>query len=129
MFARKARCYDEDMKTYRGSCHCGAVRIRLRSEEITTGVRCNCSICIRRGAVMSSRYYAKSEFEELTGLDQLTLYRWGDKLVNHTFCKTCGVFVLNDATVKPEMYRINLGCVDELDPLSLEISLIDGKSF
>lgn len=117
------------LKTYVGSCHCGAVRFRFRSEEITTGIRCNCSICIRRGAVMSSRYLAPEEFEELSGTEALSVYRFGDNMMSHYFCKTCGIFPFSEVTTKPRRYRVNLGCIPELDPLALEIRLIDGKSF
>jgi hypothetical protein len=65
----------QPFKTYNGSCHCGAVRFRFRSEEITSGCRCNCSICIRRGVVMSSRYFTPDEFELLDGKEALTVYQ------------------------------------------------------
>ena len=55
-------------KTYKASCHCGSVRFRLASEEITTGKRCNCSICIRKGVVTSSNYFRASDVE----VDQTT---------------------------------------------------------
>jgi len=117
------------LQTYRGRCHCGAVRFRFRSEPITTAVRCNCSICIRKGTLMSARYYAPEEFEERVGLDALTVYRFGDRLVNHAFCSTCGVHPFHDATVKLGHYRVNLGCLEGFDPLYLPVELIDGKSF
>ena len=116
-------------KTYRGRCHCGAVRFAFRSEEIAKGLRCNCSICIRKGAVMSTRYFTPEEFQELEGLEALSVYRWGDRDVNHYFCKTCGVYPFHDGPAKPGHYRVNLGCVEGLDPLALEISVIDGRSF
>src|SRR6185369_8542951 len=96
------------LKTYNGSCHCGAVRFRFRSEEITSGCRCNCSICIRKGAIMSTRYILPEDVEELAGLDALSVYRWGDKMVNHYFCKTCGIHPFHDSPVKPGR-RLNLG--------------------
>ena len=43
-----------ELGTYHGSCHCGAVSFTFGAEEITGGRRCNCSICLRRGAVMSA---------------------------------------------------------------------------
>jgi hypothetical protein len=116
-------------RVYDGSCHCGAVRFRLKSEEITAGKRCNCSICIRKGAVMSARYYPPEDFEILVGIDSLAIYRFGDKVVNHYFCKTCGISPFHDATVKPGHYRVNLGCVAGLDVFALAVDLIDGKSF
>jgi hypothetical protein len=116
-------------RTYRGSCHCGAVRFRFTSDEITAGCRCNCSICVRKGAVMSTRYYAPEEFDELEGVETLSIYRFGDKVVNHYFCKGCGVYPFHDATVKPRHYRVNLGCIEGLDPFALPVEVIDGKSF
>ncbi len=115
-------------RTYHGSCHCGAVRFRFTSEEITTGSRCNCSICIRKGAVMSTRYYPPEDFA-VDGAETLGVYRFGDHVVNHYFCKRCGIYPFHDATVNPGHYRVNLGCVDGVDPLALAIDLIDGKSW
>ena len=112
--------------TYEGSCHCGAVRFRFESEPITTGIRCNCSICRRKGAVMSSGYQA---FATLEGLEWLTRYQFGDHDMNHYFCKRCGIWPFSDPTARPGQYRVNLGCVDAVDPLALEITLIDGKSY
>jgi len=114
--------------TYRGSCHCGAVRFAFESEPIVRGVRCNCSICLRKGAVMSARYYAPEEFSALEGLDALACYRWGDRMVNHYFCPTCGIYPFHDATTRPGAYRVNLGCVEGLDVLRLPVDLIDGRS-
>ncbi len=116
-------------RIYRGSCHCGAVRFRFRSEEITRGLRCNCSICVRKGTMMSTRYIPRAEFEALEGLEALAVYRFGDRLVNHYFCRTCGVYPFHDATVRPEEYRVNLGCLEGVDPLALPFELADGRSF
>ena len=37
-----------EMKTYKGSCHCGRVRFEIRT-ELTRVSECNCSICRRKG--------------------------------------------------------------------------------
>ena len=124
-------------KSYSGSCHCEAVRFRFNSDEITSGCRCNCSICIRRGMVMSSAYIPPDDFE-VTGADALAVYQFGDKSVYHHFCKTCGIAPFNSVASLPPDYRgrakigdrrVNLGCVDGVDPLALEIEIIDGRSF
>ena len=78
---------------------------------------------------MSSRYFAPEEFDELVGLEALRVYRFGDQLVNHYFCGVCGIYPFHDATTKPGHYRINLGCVEDVDPLSLPLQLLDGRSF
>ena len=119
------------VKTYRASCHCGAIKFRFKCEEILTGLRCNCSMCIRKGAVMSTAYVPPSAFElETVGsVGVLSKYQFGDRRVNHYFCTICGIYPFHDTVEKPGHYRVNLGCVDGLDAISLEIGRIDGRSF
>ena len=111
---------------YDGRCHCGAVRFRFVAEPITKAVRCNCSICVRRVAVMSEPYVP---LESLEGRDALQLYQWGDHDVRFWFCRHCGVHPFHDLTAQPERYRINLGCVEGLEPFTLELRLIDGRAY
>jgi hypothetical protein len=111
---------------YRARCHCGAVRFAFRSEEITTGKRCNCSICVRKGAVMSSRYIPADDFEPLADPSDVADYRWGDVAVNHLFCRRCGIYPCHG---DPKVgYRVNLGCVEGLDVFALDVSIIDGRA-
>ena len=123
-------------KTYSASCHCGAVRFTLTCDEITSGRRCNCSICIRKGGVVSASYFRPSNVE-VEGKERLALYQFGDKDMNHFFCPTCGISPFSTvASVPPDYqgaarpgdYRINLGCVHDLDVLSLDIEVIDGRA-
>jgi hypothetical protein len=123
-------------KAYRASCHCGAVRFTFACAPITSGRRCNCSICIRKGAVMSADYLRPSDVE-VEGEERLAVYQFGDKDVKHFFCRTCGVFPFNTVAsvpadyrgpARPGDYRINLGCVEGLDVLALEIGIIDGQA-
>lgn len=77
---------------------------------------------------MSNDYVPPESFTlELTG--ELGLYQFGDRDMNHYFCKTCGIFPFSDGTATPGRYRVNLGCVDGIDPLALEIRSIDGASY
>lgn len=110
---------------FAGSCHCGAVRFEFDAEPITAGVRCNCSLCARRGALMSASWL---EDLAITGREALTLYLWGDRMVNHYFCRTCGVFPFSQIIAEPGRFRVNLGCVDGVDLDALSVRLIDGKS-
>ncbi|MBF5043896.1 GFA family protein [Aggregicoccus sp. 17bor-14] len=118
-----------DVRTYDGSCHCGAVRFRVRSPPIRTGIRCNCSICIRRGAVMSSHYVLPEDFAWVSGREALRLYQFGDHMMNHWFCGTCGIHPFGEVVEHPGKCRVNLGCLDGVDPLALEVAVIDGRSF
>jgi hypothetical protein len=123
-------------RTYRASCHCGAVSFTFLSDEITSGRRCNCSICIRKGAVMSADYFRAASVV-VEGMEHLARYQFGDKDVNHFFCRTCGISpFITVASVPPDYkgparagdYRVNLGCVHDLDALALEIQVIDGRA-
>jgi hypothetical protein len=124
-------------QTYQGSCHCGAIRFRFTSETITSGRRCNCSICIRRGAVVSTSYYRSDACELISGADSIAEYAFGDRCMRHCFCKNCGIFTFSTVAslpdgyggpARPGDYRINLGCVEGLDHEALDVSMIDGKS-
>src|SRR5687768_3833301 len=115
-----------DRQEYKARCHCGNVRFSFRSEKITTGKRCNCSICIRKGIVMSSKYIPAADFQPHQDMTQLNDYRWSDRVVNHLFCKTCGIYPYHGNLEYG--YRVNLGCVEGIDPLALDIEIIDGRS-
>jgi hypothetical protein len=86
---------------------------------------------------MSSEYIPREAFE-VEGMESLASYQFGDKDVHHYFCKTCGISPFNGVAGLPPTYqgrakigdrRVNLGCVDGLDPLALKIDIIDGRSF
>jgi hypothetical protein len=115
-------------RMYNGSCHCGGIRFKFASEPIASGMRCNCSICIRRGAVMSSQWVAPDDFV-LEPTHTLACYRFGDRMMNHYFCTECGTYPFSDPVAEPGKYRVNLGCVDGLDPFDLDLQMIDGRSF
>ncbi|TQV73951.1 GFA family protein [Aliikangiella marina] len=113
---------------YCGSCHCKAIVFEFESDEIKNALQCNCSICIRKNAIMSAQYYERSQFTLLAGEDNLSVYHWGDNDVNHYFCKNCGIYPFHDSIYEPGRYRINLGCVDSLSSRDLSVVFFDGKN-
>lgn len=113
------------LQAFRGSCHCGAVQFRFQSPPIVSGWRCNCSLCRRGPAVMSTRQLAPEDFELLQGEEALSLYRFGTRGVGQRFCKHCGIYVFHDDAAHPGHFRVNLGCVEGVDLLTLPVSIID----
>ena len=114
---------------YQARCHCGRVCFSFRSPEITTGCRCDCSLCVRRGAVLSSGYIPAADFTPHDNPLDFVVYLWNEKVLHNTFCKTCGIFpYIGDGENAKHGYRVNLGCVEGLDVFALGISRIDGKS-
>ncbi|SIT50412.1 Glutathione-dependent formaldehyde-activating GFA [Paraburkholderia piptadeniae] len=111
---------------HHGSCHCGAVTFEVET-PVTPAVRCNCSLCRRRGALMSP-FLPTSALRILSGEDSLTLYQFNTHVAKHYFCKHCGVYPFHQTRKDPNLWRVNLGCLDGVDPYALEASVSDGAS-
>ncbi len=108
-------------------CHCGAIEADIKILNLDKILRCNCSICKRKGAVMSM---VKNEDFKLTkGIDKLTLYQFHSKVAKHYFCSICGIYTHHNPRSNPSMTGFNLGCLDEIDTFELkEISTLDGNN-
>jgi hypothetical protein len=119
------------LRTYRGSCHCGAVRFEAQLDLSQPTYRCNCSICRR------TRFWpavATSEgFRLVSGESELTEYRFNTRKNQHFFCRHCGVraFGVGNDTPIGRMYGVNIGCLEDVseEELSgLRITYIDGRN-
>ena len=108
------------------SCHCGAVRLRVRLSWGVAGARrCDCSFCRRRGAATVSA--PEDGIELLQGADALTLYQWGTRTAEHYFCRICGIYTHHRRRSNPREFGINLGCIEGVNPRDLgEIPWTDG---
>lgn len=117
------------LKTYHGSCHCGAVTFEADLDLSQSTYRCNCSICRR------TRFWPavarEGGFRLLSGEAELTQYLFNSRKNQHYFCRHCGVRPFGVGTETPigKMYGVNLGCLtgvgdEELSRLS--ITYIDG---
>lgn len=116
------------MPDYQASCHCGAVTFRVSTEApIAKALRCNCSICSRKGAPMSNEVFDKAELQIEAKPDDLGLYQFGAKTAKHFFCHKCGIYTFHETARFPGKYRVNLGCIDELDSVNLPFDVFDGR--
>jgi hypothetical protein len=111
----------------KGSCHCGAIKFSYIGEAITRGLRCNCSLCSRKGAMMSSEIIAPENLTIKAKDGALGLYQFGIKTARHFFCKECGIYPFHETARKPGHFRVNLGCVEGIDTFALEYDVFDGK--
>jgi hypothetical protein len=79
--------------------------------------------------VLSWTYIPAIDFTVHAEPADLGVYRWNERVLNNYFCKNCGIFTyIGDGENDRDGYRVNLGCVEGIDPLVLEIVLIDGRS-
>ena len=117
------------VKTYKGSCHCGAVRFEADIDLTQPTYRCNCSICSR------NRFWPAvvrpEAFRLLAGESELTRYLFNSRRNEHYFCKHCGVLAFGIGTDTPigRMVGVNLGCLTDVsdEELSrLPITYVDG---
>ncbi len=113
---------------YTGSCHCGDVQFEFDAPPISGGAQCNCSICTRKGAVMSD-FLLTAEALKITAKEgALSLYQFGTMVGKHYFCRRCGIYPFHETLRTPGSYRLNLNCVDGVDARSLPLQMFDGKS-
>lgn len=112
---------------YQGRCHCGAISFEFRSAEITSAMQCNCSICRRRGALLSNFVIAPDVLTVEAEENLQGAYKFGTQTATHYFCKRCGVFTHVETRLNPGHYRVNLGCIDALPLHELNVEVFEGS--
>ncbi|MBC7832117.1 MAG: GFA family protein [Hyphomicrobium sp.] len=117
-----------DTKTYQGSCHCGQVAYEADT-DLRLVVSCNCSICRKRGTLLT--FVPEDKFSLKSGGEALTDYLFNKKVIHHVFCPTCGVgsFARGIRPDGAKMVAVNVRCLDGVDLDTLNIKKIDGASF
>ncbi len=113
------------MNRYRGACHCGRVQFEIES-TLDPAMRCNCSLCRRKGAVMTR--VPPERFTLLAGQEHLTLYQFNTRTAEHYFCRVCGIYTFHRPRTAPGMYGVNVGCLDGVDPFALTAPVHDGQA-
>lgn len=117
------------LKTYQGSCHCGAVRYEVDLDLAAGTTRCNCTFC-RKARNWGARV-APGAFRLLSGEDVLTDYARGPE-IHLPFCSRCGVRPFGHGDL-PELggafVTIQVGSLDDApdeDLVAAPIQYCDG---
>ena len=110
------------------TCHCGAIKAEINTiENFDKTLRCNCSLCKRKGAIMAM--VKNEDFKIVKGEDKLKLYKFHTKVAKHYFCSICGIYTHHNPRSNPSMTGFNLGCIDEIDTFDLKnVSINDGQN-
>tara|TARA_B100001093_G_scaffold491410_1_gene531426 strand:- start:1738 stop:2100 length:363 start_codon:yes stop_codon:yes gene_type:complete len=105
-------------------CHCGAIEANIKGlENSKKFIRCNCSLCKRKGAVMSM--VKNEDFTITKGEEKLNLYQFHTKVAKHYFCSICGIYTHHHPRSNPAMTVFNLGCLDDIDTFNIKDILIN----
>ncbi len=113
---------------YTGACHCKKVSYEVQM-EIDKAISCNCSHCQAKGLLLS--FTTADKFTLLSGEDNLTSYKFNKEVIDHLFCKTCGVQAFSKGK-DPEgnaTVAINVRTLNGIETDDLEIMKVDGKSW
>ena len=116
------------MVPYLGSCHCGAVTFEVDADLSRLG-DCNCSICTKKGSV--HHRVPENRFRLLSGAEALKAYQFNKKIASHFFCQNCGIHTYSHPRTAPEMFNVNVRCLDNFDLRGAEFRMgtFDGQNW
>lgn len=119
------------MKTYHGSCHCGAVRYEADIDPGAGTVKCNCSICTKMR--FWAAVVAPGAFRLLQSGEALRAYRFQTRRDAHHFCAHCGinVFTTGDAPASGPFVAVTIASLDDMavdEMLAGPVRHIDGRN-
>jgi hypothetical protein len=120
------------MRTYLGSCHCGAVRYEVQLDLGAGTGRCNCSFCGKTR--LWSAMVKPEQFNLLAGGEDVSDYTFNTKSSHHFFCKHCGVHAFGRGNLEAlggEFCVVNIACLDAVEPVELAnapVRYADGRN-
>jgi hypothetical protein len=110
-----------------GACQCGAVAFDV-TIDLSSTLTCNCSRCRRLGTILA--FAPWDAFTLKQGEDATTTYQFNKHVIDHKFCKTCGVQSYSRGVGRDgkPVAAINVRCLDGVDLDALKPKHWDGAS-
>ena len=124
------------LKTYSGSCHCGAVRFQADIDLSAGSNRCNCSVCSKARSWFV--LVPPERFRLTQGTEVQTEYHWtppgraGSNL-HYYFCSKCGIRTAGRGEHGPNggpFFFVALAALDDVEAEELvsgKIRYVDGR--
>jgi hypothetical protein len=105
-----------------GSCHCGAVRVRLDWPDRGGAIpvrACGCALCTKHKAVWTSHPGGRFQLQA-DDATRVARYRFGTKTADFHICLTCGVMPIATCTIDGTEYAVvNVNTFDDVDRADL----------
>ncbi|MGA9917516.1 MAG: GFA family protein [Paraburkholderia sp.] len=120
------------LKTYSGSCHCGAVRYEADIDLSNGTTMCNCTFCAKArlwGAIIKP-----DVFRLIAWHDDLVDYHEPGAAVHHVYCRHCGIRPFERGHLDGlggDYVTINVACLDNLEHAELAaapVTYMDGRA-
>ena len=73
-------------------CHCKSIEAEINIIKLDKILRCNCSICKRKGFIMAM--VKNEDFNIVKGKDKLKLYQFHSKIAKHFFVQFAGFILI-----------------------------------
>lgn len=115
---------------YTGGCQCGKVRFEVSLDLSAPVIACNCSRCGRLGSLLT--FAPAAEFKLTSGEGNLTEYQFNKHAIHHLFCATCGIQSFargKRPSDGADVVAVNARCLDGVEPDTLAVHKVDGRSF
>ena len=112
---------------YNGSCHCGKIAFEVEG-DLSGAMACNCSICSRKGSLLW--FVPRNQLRLLTPEEDLATYTFNKHVINHHFCRTCGIHPFAEG-VDPkgnQIAAVNIRCLDGITLEKIPVQNFDGRS-
>lgn len=111
----------------KGSCHCGAVQFAVQVPDRVVTQKCNCSICSATGFL--HYIVPASRFQLISGVQELTEYRFNTRQAKHLFCGICGVKSFYIPRSNPDGFSVNVNCIEWPDSIEILEEEFDGQNW
>ena len=113
--------------THKGSCHCGQIKFEVQG-TFDMAMECNCSHCSRKGYLLW--FVPRTQFTLQTPEAAIGVYTFNKHVIKHHFCPRCGCapFGFGTDPSGTATAAINVRCLEGVEPASLKVVQVDGRS-